>query len=83
MNNEKKTDRRDLQRRIHKGELHQEIEATCEKLRHQSEYDYLNHEDGRFALLCWALEQSANGTVGTSLTLAGAFRALKQLRDEA
>jgi hypothetical protein len=51
-------------------------------LRHRSEYDVGTAEDRRFAILCWALEQSANGTIGTSLTLYGAQRALERLREE-
>jgi hypothetical protein len=78
----KKTDARDLQRRVLNGDLYQEVLATEQALRHRSEYDVGTAEERRFAILCWALEQSANGTIGTSLTLYGAQRALERLREE-
>lgn len=80
---EKKTDRRDLQRRVLRGELYNEVTSTAEALRHGSEYDVGNAEDRRFAILCYALEQSAHMTAGTSLTLAGVYRTLNALKEEA
>jgi hypothetical protein len=78
----KKTDARDLQRRVLNGELYNEVLATEQALRHKSEYDVGTADERRFAILCWALEQSAEGRMGTSINLYGARHALHCLRAE-
>ncbi len=78
-----KTDRRDLQRRVLRSELFNEVTSTADALRHGSEYDVGNAGERAFAILCYALEQSALHTDGTSLTLAGVYRTLNVLKEEA
>jgi hypothetical protein len=78
----KKTDARDLQRRVLNGELYNEVLATEQALRHRSEYDVGSADERRFAILCWALEQSSRGTMGTAMTMAGAITALERLRED-
>ena len=81
--NQKHTDRRDLQRRVLRSELYNEVISTEEALRHRSEFDVGNVEDRRFAILCYALEQSAERASGTSINLAGVYRTLHSLKQEA
>lgn len=69
------------------GSLFQAIDAAAERLRMTSfgNYDALDREGRRFALLCWALEQSAarpegvNASWSTSINLHGALRALNDI----
>lgn len=74
--------RKEVQRKVLDGELYREVTETEEKLRSSSEYDLRDADERRFAILCWAIEQSAQGTVGTCTTLNGIRLALRKLRQE-
>ncbi len=82
---EKNTDRGDLQRRVLHSELYREVIATEEAIRCRfvGQYDSGTAEDRRFAILCYALEQSAERASGTSINLAGVYRTLHNLKQEA
>lgn len=75
-----KRDVRELQSIVFNSALYGAVEVTEQKLRHRVEYDIGSVDDRKFALLCYALEHSAEQSSGTSINLAGAFRVLEQLR---
>jgi hypothetical protein len=75
--------RDERQRMLLNSDLFTAVLATDEALRSRSEYDRGTAELRRFAILCYALEQSALHTAGTSLTLAGVYRTLNALKEEA
>ncbi len=70
-------DIRDSQRTLLNGGLYQEVTLAERELRHRSEYDVGEADERRFALLCWALQRSDHGM---GINLAGAYRALHQIR---
>ena len=81
MNDDRKMD---FQKALFRSDLYQAVQSAEEKLKQTSvsNFDLGTPEERRFALLCWALQQSANGTVGTALTLAGVYRALENVGGE-
>lgn len=75
-------DVRIIQEAVLSADLYRDVVLTETALRHSSEYDTGTVEDRRFAILCWALQQSADGRAGTCMTLAGAHSSLAALRAE-
>jgi hypothetical protein len=68
----------DVEKEVMGGGLYHEVvqtETRCFPVAHPAVV-----VSRRLALLCWALERSANGAIGTSINLAGTFRALAELR---
>lgn len=63
------------------GSLFQAIDAAAERLRMASvgNYDALDRNGLRFALLCWALERGADGSNARNINLHGALRALNDI----
>lgn len=74
--------RKEVQRKVLDGHLYREVTETEEKLRSSSEYDLRDADTRRFAILCWAIQESAQGTVGSAVTLYGIRLALRKLRQE-
>lgn len=52
--------RNSIQRALEKGDLYVAINAADEALRSRAEYDFLDRNERRFALLCMAVERSHN-----------------------
>lgn len=70
------------QEQVLDGDLMNEVRATARALRHPSEYDDVRLTDqGLTAVLCYAIERSAERAAGTSVNLAGIQRALRELRE--
>jgi hypothetical protein len=83
MSDERK-ERTDMQLALLEGELFAEVQSTTQALRSSHDYDHNRWTpEGSLAVLCYALEQSACGTDGTSLTLAGVYSTLALLKRDA
>lgn len=76
-------DVRDIQKSLLDGHIYKAVVETELAIRHRSEYDLGTAEERRFAILCWALQKSAEHTQGTCLTLAGVFRGLAEIQEAA
>lgn len=73
-------DVRQIQKQLLEGDLYRQVKSTEQALRHRSEYDIGSAGDREFAILCWAIERSANHTQGTAVTLHGIQLEIQNLR---
>ena len=72
--------RDERQRMLLNSDLFTAVLDTDRALQSRAEYDRGTAELRRFAILCYALEQSANGTLGSTVTLHGIYKTLNDLK---
>lgn len=70
-----------IQINILSSELYTAVVQTEQILRSPTDYDHGTIEERRLAVLCYALQKSAENSAGTAFTRFGVFAALRELSD--
>lgn len=80
----KREERTDIQGEMLDGDLYEQVKRTAAALRSSHDYDTLPWRDhGEVAVLCYALQRSADQSAGTSVNYAGVCRTLTELHARA